>query len=93
MKHVGRHVPRPSAEEAADTWLATLAQRLIDGEVDPRTVSEHVSAFVSWHLDLNEISRGPCTDLHVIVDEWDQWGRGIRNWPRRFASYAVITYH
>ncbi|MFJ6198232.1 hypothetical protein [Micromonospora sp. NPDC092111] len=57
--------------------MATLAQRLIDGEVDERTVSEHVSAFVSWHLDLDEIRRSPFTDLHVLVDEWDQgWGRG-----------------
>ncbi|GAA3781205.1 hypothetical protein GCM10022225_81960 [Plantactinospora mayteni] len=70
-------VPVPSAAEAADTWLATLAQRLIDGEIDERTVSEHVSAFVSWHLDLDEIWHSPFTDLHVIVDEWDQgWGRG-----------------
>lgn len=75
LSEVGVRVP--SAAQAADTWLATLAQRLIDGEVDERTVSEHVSAFVSWQLDVDEIWRSPFTDLHVIVDEWDQgWGRG-----------------
>ncbi|WP_050589825.1 hypothetical protein [Salinispora arenicola] len=55
LSEVGVRVP--SAAQAADTWLATLAQRLIDGEVDERTVSEHVSAFVSWQLDVDEIWR------------------------------------
>jgi hypothetical protein len=47
-------------------------QRLLDGEVDERAVSEQVSAFVSWNLDLDEIWRTPLTDLHVLVDERDQ---------------------
>ncbi|GIJ24625.1 hypothetical protein [Micromonospora lutea] len=75
LTEVGVAVPSPA--DAADAWLATLTQRLLAGEVDERAVSEHVSAFVSWHLDLDEIWRSPFTDLHVIVDEWDQgWGRG-----------------
>ncbi|WKU05680.1 hypothetical protein [Micromonospora sp. HUAS LYJ1] len=67
----------PSAAEAADTWLATLAQRLVDGEIDERTVSECASAFVSEHGDLDEIRHSPFTDLLVLVDQWDQdGGRG-----------------
>ncbi|WP_194823301.1 hypothetical protein [Micromonospora sp. S-DT3-3-22] len=69
----------PSAAEAADTWLATLAQRLVDGAIDERTVSERVSAFVCERGDLDEIRHSPFTDLHVLADEWDQDGeRGNR---------------
>lgn len=73
-------MPIFSVGEAADAWLATLDQRLFDGEVDERTVSEHTSAFVSLHLDLDEIWRSPFTDLYVLVDEWDQgWGAATRS--------------
>jgi hypothetical protein len=70
-------VPIPSRGEAADAWLDRLVHRLFHGEVDERTLSEQASAFVSWNLDLDAIWRTPFTDLHVLVDEWDQgWGRG-----------------
>ncbi|MEU8298847.1 hypothetical protein AB0C04_16385 [Micromonospora sp. NPDC048909] len=70
-------VPIPSAAEASDAWFAALAQRLLDGAVDERTVSEQTSAFVSWQLDLEEVWRSPFIDLHLLADEWDQgWGRG-----------------
>jgi len=42
-----------------------------------KTLGRQVTGFVSWQLDVDEIWRSPFTDLHVIVDEWDQgWGRG-----------------
>lgn len=67
----------PSRADAADLWMTRLVQRLLDGEIDERTVSEEVSAFVSWNLDLDELWQSPFADLHVLVDEWDQgWGRG-----------------
>ncbi|MFJ8690546.1 hypothetical protein [Micromonospora wenchangensis] len=69
----------PSAAEAADTWLATLAQRLVDGAIDERTVSERVSAFVCEHGDLDEIRHRPFAELNMLADEWDQdGGRGNR---------------
>ncbi|GLI00609.1 hypothetical protein [Phytohabitans aurantiacus] len=76
-------VPWYAAHWLADGWDAPLLRELAGldhtepRQVDERTLSEHVSAFVSWNLDLDAIWRTPFTDLHVLVDEWDQgWGRG-----------------
>jgi hypothetical protein len=69
-------VSMPTPGEAADEWFDRVATRLLDRQISEREASQVTSAFVSWNLHIDEIWRTPFTDLHIMVDEWDQpWGR------------------
>jgi hypothetical protein len=70
-------VPVPTRADAAQAWLARLARRLLDGDIDERTAAAETSAVLSWNFDLDEVWCTPMAALHVLADEWDQgWGRG-----------------